>query len=317
MSSGTQQPDGNLPRPHLIVSTQDGVTRRFAFLPDGRRVVTCSDEGTVKVWSLGNGEQEGTSMEHGSEIKGLAVTRDGTKIVSSDCDGDVKVWDAESRELIKEWTHPEGCLQIAISPDGRLIAVGAWTVAIYTTEGRQVNDSIEVDEDLWAMAFSPDGKKLACATYDNIRVYDVDTGTRVLGLLHGDWIRDILWSRDGSRIFSGSIDKTIHCWNSETGVQIGHAWTGHAQSIRSLSLSPDGSILASASRDSTVRFWDATSGKPIGQHLRHDGPVNAVRFSPSGESVASLGWDGKLCLWRAPRLASVEDQVRTPIRVVL
>ena len=47
-------------------------------------VVTGSDDSTVKVWNLESGEQEGTSMEHESEIRSLAVTRDGRKIIGSE-----------------------------------------------------------------------------------------------------------------------------------------------------------------------------------------------------------------------------------------
>ena len=112
-----------------------------------------------------------------------------------------------------------------------------------------------------------------------------------------------------------SLPRTRRFWNSDTGEQIGHPWTGHTRRISSLSLSPDGSILASASFDKTVRFWDATTGNPVGQHLQHDKQVDAVHFSPWGESVASvLGWSGKICLWRVPWLNSVGNQARTLIR---
>ena len=167
-------------------------------------------------------------LDSQSEIYSLAVTRDGTKIISSEESGMIKVWDVESHELVKEWTHPEGGAEIAISPDDRLISVGVWSVAIYSMEGRQVGHSIEaqVDDGDWlsSMTFSPDGKKLACATHDtaNIRVYDVDSGTLILGPLRGHHrVRVVLWSRDGSRIFS-SGDNTIRCWNSDTGKQTGH-----------------------------------------------------------------------------------------------
>ena len=243
----------------------------------------------------------------------VAVTRDGTKIIcGGGWTGGVGVWEVESHEHVKEWTHPEGWTKFAISPDDRLIAVGRRTVAIYTMEGRQVNRSIEVGGAVWSMCFSPDGMKLACSTFGDIRVYDVDSGTLILECRQ-TWVFDVLWSRDGSRLFSAS-NETICCWNSDTGERIGLIMTGHADWIRSLSLSPDGSILASASFDRTVRFWDATTGNPIGQHLLHDEKVNAVRFSPSGEFVASAAWGGKIYLWRVPWLNCVENRVRTLIR---
>ena len=307
------------PQPHLIILAHDVAISRLAYLPDGRRVVIGFRDGTVKVWNVESGEQEGTSMKHATGIlTGLAVTRDGTKIISSDLDGKVKVWDVNSHEMVKGWTHPKRRPKIAISPDDRLIAVGDRAVAIYTMQGRRASHSIEVKELVASMSFSPDGTKLACSTKDDIRAYDVDTGTLVLGPLlgHEDWVRVVLWSRDSSRLFSGSDDETVRCWNCDTGEQIGHPWTGHTHYIWSLSLSPDGSILASASSDHTVRFWDATTGDPIGQHLQHD-QVSTVRFSPSGESVASAGWDGKLYLWRVPWLNSVKDWVSTPFMRVL
>ena len=311
-----QRTDSDGPQPHLVILAHDVGIWRLAYLPDGRRVVTGS-KGTVKVWNLESGEQEGTSMwpVHERGICGLAVTGDGTNIASSDFGGTVKVWDVESHELVREWTHPESCLQIAISPDDQLIAVGAWMVAVYSMEGRQVGHSIDVGWAVYSMSFSPDGTKLACGTVCVIHVYDVATGTLILEC-HHDWVLDVVWSCDGSRLFSGSTDRTIRCWNSDTGETIGHPWTGHQNSILSLSLSPDGSILASSSSDHTVRFWDATTGDPIGQHLQHD-KVSTVRFSPSGESVASAGWDGKLYVWRVPWLNSVKDPVSMPFMCVL
>ena len=318
MSSTTpHRSDNDGPQPRLVIGSMHDVgIWTLAYLPDGRRIVTGSGDGDVKVLNMENGRQEWKSIEHGRGIRGLAVTRDGTKIISSDDAGEIKVWDAEAYEIVKEWTHSEGYPVLAISPDDRLIAVGDRPVAIYTMEGRQVINSIEVGSLVLSMCFSPNGKKLACSTNHDIRVYDVDDRTLIQGPLEGhqDSVFDVLWSRDGSRLFSGSDDETIRCWNSDTGEQIGHPWIGHTGPIRSLSLSPDGSILASASWDKTVRLWGTTTGSPIGQqHLQHDEQVDAVRFSPSGEFVVSVG-GGKIYLWRVPYLNSVENRVRALIK---
>ena len=256
-------------------------------------------------------------MDQKNVMVDVAVTWDGTKIISSNWTGGIKVWNVESYKLVNEWSHQGSYPRIAISPDDRLVAAGDRAVTIYTMEGSKLGHSIKVGKAIRSLCFSHDGTKLACGTDDDIRVYDVDTGTLILGPLRGHEkrVNCVLWSRNGRRLFSASEDKAIRYWNSDTGEQIGHPWTGHTGSIRSLSLSPDGSILASASWDKTVRFWDTTTGNPIRQHLQHDDEVEAVRFSPSGESVASAaGWDGKIYLWRVPRLKSIGNQARTLIR---
>ena len=314
------QSDNDRLQPCLVIPAHDSRIRRLAYLPDGRRVVTGSDDGTVRIWNLENGEQEGTPLEHGREkICDLAVTWDGAKIISSDSKR-IKVWDVDSHELVKKRTHPNGrpTAGIAIPPDDRLIAVGgAWMVTLYTMEGCQVKNPIEVGKTVNSISFSPDGKKLACGTDGDIRVYDVESGILVLGPLwvhRGlfDKVFNVLWSRDGSRLFSG-LSQIICCWNVATGEQIGGAWTSHARFIRSLSLSPDGSILASASSDHTVRFWDATTGNPVGcqWRLQRVGPVNAARFSPSGEFVATAEYDGTIYFWRVPWSISIKDWVIT------
>jgi len=304
-------------QPYLVLLGQDDEIYWLEYPPDGRRVVTGSWRGTVRIWDLESGKQEGAPMEHESSMTNLSVTRDGTKIISSGERGRIKVWDIESHKLVKEWTYPKSYPNIAISPDGRLIAIRGWSVAIYTVEGERhiMINSIWVDGTVYSMCFSPSGNKLACGTGYGIRVYDVASGTLVFGPLdRHSWIHDVVWSRDGSRLFSTSEDETICSWNSGTGQQIGRPWTGHTRHIYSLSLSPDGSILASASSDKTVRFWNATTGDPIGQHLQHDKKVTAVRFSPSGESVACAGANGKICFWNVPWFNSVERQVSTLIR---
>ena len=313
MSSVTPLEPNDGPQPQLVISAHEDFICALAYLPDGRRVVTGSEDGTVRVWNLEDGMQEGTSMQHRDKVFHLAVTRDGEQVISGDVEGNIKVRDVESHQLVKEWTHPDEWPRIVISPDDRLLVVGCQTAFIYAMEGGwQIIQCIEVDGGIRCASFSPDSSKLACATFNHdICVYDVSDGTLVLGPLigHQDYVQSVLWSGDGSRLFSGSWDKTIRCWNLYTGEPIGEPWTGHTAWILALSLSADGSILASASGDQTVRFWNASTGDPVGQPLRHDEPVDAVSFSPRGRLVASAGWDGKICVWRIPRLDTVESQV--------
>ncbi|KIJ57636.1 hypothetical protein HYDPIDRAFT_66380, partial [Hydnomerulius pinastri MD-312] len=49
--------------------------------------------------------------------------------------------------------------------------------------------------------------------------------------------------------------------------------------------------------DNTVRFWDTDSGCQLGELREHDWQVHAVTFSPSGEFIASGGWDRIISIW--------------------
>ncbi|KAG6382175.1 WD40-repeat-containing domain protein [Boletus reticuloceps] len=307
-----QQSDNDGRRPRQVISENDDSISTVAYLPGGRYVVTGSNDGNVRVWDVESGEQAGTLMKHDSKtVKSLAVTRDGTKIITIDISGRIKIWGAYSHKLVTEWTHPGSFPTIAISPDDRLIAIGYETMVFYTMGGKRVNHPIEVGSRVASACFSPDGHKLACGTGYNIRVYDVESGTHIVGPFkgHKDWVRGVLWSRDSSRLFSVSYDKTIRCWSADTGEPIGEPWAGHTDWVCFLAISPDGTTIASASNDRTVRLWDATSGNPVGQCLRHDEDVTGICFSPTGESVVSVGSKGMISLWRLPWSDLVDGQL--------
>ncbi|KAF9222331.1 WD40 repeat-like protein [Gyrodon lividus] len=170
---------------------------------------------------------------------------------------------------------------IVMSPDDQLAASGDHDGKIVIREikeGGEIKHTIQAGSEVWSVSvsFSPNGEKFAAAVYDVegghvIRVYDVETGELTLSPIEGhkEWIRCVLWSLDGCRLFSASDDHSIRCWTSETGKLIGQPWMGHTNLVFSRPPSPDGTKLASASRDNTVRFWDAHSGEPIEQPLQH------------------------------------------------
>ncbi|KAF8839815.1 WD40 repeat-like protein [Paxillus ammoniavirescens] len=311
-------------KPLTTISGHEGNIRRIEYLPGGTRIVTCSFDKTVRLWDVEYGKQEGTSIKHEDRLLGLAVTKDGKRILSGGRDNRIRVWDVETHELIQEWGSHENLIScIAMSPDDRLAASGGEKGEIVIREiekGGRIRHLIDAGSGVPSLCFSPNGEKLACAVGNFldepgvIHVYDVESGELVLGPIkvHENSIRCVLWSLDGSQLFSASYDHTIRCWDSDTGESIGKPWKGHTHYVNSLSLSPDGTKLASASWDKTVRFWDARSGDPIAQLLQHDDFINVVTFSPSGEFVASGGNDKKVSIWRVPWWDDSQKQPHHP-----
>ena len=112
-------------------------------------------------------------------------------------------------------------------------------------------------------------------------------------------VSSAVFSPDGTRIVSGSTDKTVRLWDATTGKPIGQPLRGHDNWVMTVAFSPDGARIASASMDGTIRLWDASTGKPIGQPMRGTGaPVAGLAFSPDGARIASTGL-GIIQLWDA------------------
>ncbi|KAF8833981.1 WD40 repeat-like protein [Paxillus ammoniavirescens] len=265
------------PKPILTLSGHEDTVFRVTYIAGGERLVTCSYDKTVRIWNAETGEQEGTSMEHNNWIEGLGVTRD-EKIILSGGDGKgLRIWDVGTHQLAEEWPSDEGVIRcIAMSPNGDLVASGHSQGGIIVREmdGGTVKCSPKSGSgEVIALCFSPDGTKIACGGDRAVRVFDVDSGDLILGPIEGhtDRVFSVVWSLDGSRLFTSSSDQTIRHWDSKSGEAIGEPWMGHTDYVKTISLSPDGTKLTSVSRDKTVRFWDADSGNHIGEPLHHEG----------------------------------------------
>jgi WD40 repeat protein len=131
-----------------------------------------------------------------------------------------------------------------------------------------------------SVAFSPDGRRLASASYDEtLRIWDAETGVLQQTLKgHTDSVRSVTFSPDGRRLASGSDDETLRIWDAETGA-MQQTLEGHTDSVRSVAFSYDGRRLVSASDDKTVRIWDAETGT-LQQTLKgHTHWVHSVAFS--------------------------------------
>ena len=115
-------------------------------------------------------------------------------------------------------------------------------------------------------------------------------------------VTSVSFSPDGSRIVSGSWDKSVRVWDASSG-ELMNTLEGHTGWVRSVSFSPDGSRIVSGSDDSSVRVWDASSGELLKVLDGHTSEVTSVSFSPDGSRIVSGSGDNSVRVWD---LAAIE-----------
>jgi serine/threonine protein kinase/WD40 repeat protein len=177
--------------------------------------------------------------------------------------------------------------------------------------------------DVWAAAWSPDGKHIASGGDEaTIHIWDPTSGKRVftyaghvsvgpIGQQRG--ITVIVWSPDSTRIASARIYSPtsdfsyflpdVRVWEVSTGTLIttytGHMplISGHSNAVSDLSWSRDGkSIVSAGLYDKTAKIWDAATGRTLVTYRGHTGIVNETRWSPDGTRIASFG-DDNIQVW--------------------
>jgi hypothetical protein len=171
------------------------------------------------------------------------------------------------------------------------------------------------DDVVHALAFSPDGKVLASASYDRlIKLQEAPSG-KLLRVLkdHSDAVYGIAFSPDGKFLASAAADRTVKVWDVDTGVRL--YTLGEATDwVYAVAWSPDGKHLAAAGVDRSIRIWqvDRKGGKIVHSVFAHEGPVTRLVYSRDGKTLYSLSEDRSAKAWDTTRMVERKVYAKQP-----
>lgn len=286
-----------------------------AFSPDGRRILSGSQDHTLKLWDLETASQLRNFRGHVRGVIWIGTSPDGRSVFSGSLDSTVKIWDAATgTELRSLAGHSSGVTASAVSADGRFILSGGKDGALkfwdVETQGRRWSlgafSATDVDKRLKGessrgvamVAISPDGHLILSSGFDDgFKLRGAETGEELASFTgHSKWVTSATFSNDGRQVLSGSHDHTLRLWDTRTAKEL-RRFRGHTDAVYSVALSPDGQYALSGSADRSVRLWDIRTGKELRSFAGHSGEVYSVAFSPDGRYALSGGADNSIKLW--------------------
>jgi WD40 repeat protein/serine/threonine protein kinase len=301
--------------------------RWMALSPDAKRLATASADHTVKLWDAQTGKELLTLKGHPRSVGSVVFSPDGKRLASGSSEwvaggrelGEIKLWDAQTgRELLT--LKDTGYL--ALSPDNKHLATVSYTegtIKIWDTQTSRECLTLKgtdrpKDEFVAALAFSPDGKRLAAGIHNSdytsehdkrlggkVKLWDAESGRELFTLKgHARSVNSVLFSPDGKRLASGSMDATVKVWNAETGQEL-LTLPGHTDyNWPPMAYSPDGRRLA-VGCDNTVQLWDAQTGQELATLKRLNGYARCLAITEDGRCLAGTSSS----YWAATATATV------------
>ncbi|KIJ07797.1 hypothetical protein PAXINDRAFT_89813, partial [Paxillus involutus ATCC 200175] len=283
--------------PEQVFEGHESQVKCVCFHPDEKKLVSGSDDGTLRIWDRTTGSVEVLSG-HTDWVCDVDVSRDGELVVSGSDDTTVRMWNRELGETVHVFEgHENYVISVQFSADSRRVVSGSGdeTARVWSVEtGKLAFEPIKCHGRVYCVSYSPSGDRIASGA-DSVQIWNAETGSGLLSIRNSKVV-SLAWTADGTYIIGGGRGK-VTIWNSHNGQQL-RTWQAHNNvATIKLSLSPSGSHLATRGwNDKTAFVFDVSTGERVAT-LQHDEDVYGIVYSPSGQFIGTGCDDGRVYLW--------------------
>ncbi|ETO20708.1 hypothetical protein RFI_16509 [Reticulomyxa filosa] len=253
-----------------VFQAHDSKVNSVTFSADGRKIVSASDDHSVRVWDAESGKQLKNFRGHTNKVFAARFSPDGNTVVSCSENGTIRLWDVDKGTEIMKFKR-------------------------------------DLDK-IYDVNFSPDGKYIVSGLQDStVRLWNLHSGMEMLLIGHSEDVLSTQFSPDGKMIASSSNDKIINLWNVESG-EISKQLRGHSDRVTRATFSPDGLFIASCSLDNIARIWDIKTGKS--KMLKgYLSKINDLKYFPDGQKIVSCSNGKKIGLWNAKSGKKMQEKI--------
>jgi len=289
-------------RPLHVLGRQATPVRAVSFNRQGDRILGIGEDHTPLLWDATTGLLVALLAGHTGQVRSGMFSPDGRQLVTASDDTTIRTWDARSGNCLGVLRgHKFFVTQAVFSPDGKRVASASGRLFPRRGLARLLDDPDNTAR-IWdvargallivlkghtklvrSLAISPDGERIATASYDTTaRIWSTENG-RCLAVLapHADAVESVVFSPDGQRVATASADGAVRLWHATSGAMLAEL-RGHAGKVRKAVFSSDGSHLLSVSNDTAARLWDARVREIS---LKHDEAIVSAQFSADGSTV--------------------------------
>jgi len=225
--------DGQKGKSHLRA------VRTLVFSPDGKKLISGSDDQTLKVWDAGTREEVAVFSGHRRRVSQCAISAEGTRVISADTAGGIRIWDTTTGLEIAPLKGHYRSVEFRCSPDAkRLVTMDAahhlrlWD-AYSGSELRSFPDTS-------SYALGPDGKRLVLSRRDGtLTLWRTGPASQELGFesAYALW-GPLAFSGDGKLVFGAGGD-AVALWDVNSGSMLARL-EGFGSRLRTCAFSPDG-----------------------------------------------------------------------------